>query len=193
MLMMRKITHSLKTALGERDAYTKDHSDRVGRLAVELGRHCKLSMAELGLLQLSAEMHDVGKIGVPDHVLLKDGHLNAEEWYIMRTHSEVGERICQQIDHEHAPILATAVRHHHESFDGTGYPDGLGGEDIPLNARIILIVDSYDALCTTRPYRPPHSHEQALRLLQDGRHKKYDPYLLDAFLKLIAISPNRVA
>lgn len=190
--MIIKITHSLKTALGERDAYTKDHSDRVSRLAVELGRHCSLSQAELDLLQCAAELHDIGKIGVPDHVLLKEGRLDANEWAIMRTHSEVGERICRDIPHEQATSVAKMVRHHHEAYDGHGYPDGLCGEEIPFSSRIISIADSYDALCTTRPYRPPHSHAQALHLLEAGRGSTYDPYMLSTFFKLIDRSVNRV-
>lgn len=178
-----RFSRALVTALCERDGHTREHSDRVASLAQHLGRECRLEERELRLLAIAATMHDIGKIGIPDKILLKPAGFAADEWEIMKSHAARGERILRSIAAEGMDEVATAVRHHHEHFDGSGYPDGVAGEDIPVIARILSIVDSYDAMTMRRPYHPAHSHAEAIRALQDERGAKHDPALLACFLR----------
>jgi len=132
---MEKVALSLTTALGARDVHTRAHSDRVVQLSTELGRHIELSMEELGMLVLGAQFHDLGKIGIPDNVLLKPAAFEQDEWTCMKEHAVIGEQIILAINGEKSPSIARTVRHHHEHFDGSGYPDGLRGTEIPLYTR----------------------------------------------------------
>src|SRR3990167_3639028 len=132
-----KYTKALSVALGYRDQLTRLHSDRVLALSVEMGLHCGLSASEIDALRIGAAFHDIGKIGIPDDVLLKPGKLDPAEWQCMQGHSEIGEQILLSTDLKGAKSAALAIRHHHEHFNGTGYPDRLRGEKIPLAARII--------------------------------------------------------
>lgn len=188
-----KHTWSLVTALGERDAYTAIHSGRVEALSAELGARCGLSSAEIYTLRTAAKLHDVGKIGIPDRILLKQGSFEPDEWKVMQTHSIIGERICQMINHKDAKQVAYLVRHHHESFDGSGYPDKLAGENIPISSRIITIVDSYDAMTTGRPYHQPRLHTQAMAIIHSELERKIDPYLFGLFESIIAHSKHHAA
>lgn len=183
---------ALSTALDERDTYTRGHCDRVVVLANELGKACKLSSGELKLLHLSALFHDIGKIGIPDSVLLKPSALNGEEWRVMQAHSEKGERIVSSAGTPVSAELATVIRHHHESFDGTGYPDRLYGEKIPLLSRLVLVVDAYDAMGTSRPYHKGRTHTEVMEILKRENGKKFDPDVLRVFSNLIERSPSRV-
>jgi response regulator RpfG family c-di-GMP phosphodiesterase len=177
-----QIARALTSALCERDGHTREHSERVATLALRLGEQCGLSERELRLLAIAANMHDIGKIGIPDKVLLKPAAFVSEEWEIMKSHAERGERILRSIDFDGVDEVATAVRHHHEHFDGGGYPDRLHGEDIPVIARILSIVDSYDAMTMRRPYHAPLPHKQAVMVLYDEAGEKHDPALLTYFL-----------
>ena len=139
------LTEQLKlvsAAVKERDEYTAGHCDRTAALAVEVGEACKLNQLELDLLRIAASAHDIGKVGIPDHILLKLESFNAEEWAIMQSHAERSYRILSSIHGEHIDIVADAVRHHHEAYEGGGYPNGLAGEEIPLFSRIIALADS---------------------------------------------------
>lgn len=175
----------LKVALAARDGYTNTHCDRVVYLANELGKACSLSDTELNTLRISAAVHDVGKLGVPDRILLKSGCLLPEEWTIMKSHAALGQDILQAVDVDDIDQIALMVRHHHEAYNGLGYPDGLKGEAIPVMARIIALADSYDAMATTRPYRRALPHAQIMDILSQEAGRKYDPYLHAKFLPLV--------
>ncbi len=176
---------SLITALCERDPYTRGHCDRVCTLALEMGHAIAYSVADIDALRLASQLHDVGKIGVRDHVLLKPGRLTQEEWEEMKAHAVHGERIIANTFLSNKAEVASIVRHHHEAFNGSGYPDGLARENIPLSSRIILIVDSYDAMTTTRPYRKALTHNQAMDILAEETGTKVDPQIFTVFSEVI--------
>lgn len=188
---MDQITHSLTVALGERDAHTRLHSERVVRLAIELGQAIGLSENEVELLALGAQFHDIGKIGIPDKVLGKPSAFEAIEWECMKQHPVIGERIILAIGAEDAADVARIVRHHHENFNGSGYPDGLGGNGIPLLSRIVSITDNYDAMATARPYHKARSHRTVMDILTSEVGTKHDPDLLHTFCHLIEHSEMR--
>ena len=178
-------------ALDARDSYTRFHCDRVVRLAAELGSVCDVVGAKLDLLRLCARFHDIGKIGVPDAVLLKSGRLNAEEWAQMREHPVLGQRIFAATGLSIAAEVGDVIRHHHESFDGSGYPDGLTGDRIPLLSRILLVVDAYDAMTSSRPYHPARSHNEAMKILDSETGTKLDPGIMAKFKGVIERSSAR--
>jgi len=174
----------LFVALNERCVETYEHCDRVGHLAWMLGTACGLPTAELEQLAAAARFHDIGKIGIPDAVLHKPGRLDADERELMMTHPERGERIFAAVPCNDAAVVAAAIRHHHEWFDGAGYPDGLHGERIPLLSRIVSLADSYDAMASTRPYQQPRTHRDIMRIMREERGRKSDPRLFDLFEQL---------
>jgi len=186
-------TAAVIRALRERDENTSEHCGRTRALAVETGKACGLSSDELITLELAAILHDVGKIGVPDHILLKPGRLDADELRVMRTHPRRGHDILAAIDDEHIAAVATIVLRHHEAVDGSGYPDGLSGEASPIMSRIVSVADSYDAIATVRPYHEPKSHEDVMRVLFDARDRKYDAYVLSVFVDVVARSDHKAA
>ena len=183
---------SLSVALEVRDVYTRSHCDRAVRLATELGNACDVIDADLDHLRVSARFHDIGKIGVPDAVLLKPARLTPEEWDLMKAHPTLGEQIFMATHLPDQGEIAVVIRHHHESFDGTGYPDGLSGEKIPLLSRILLIVDAYDAMTTARPYHKARTHREVIAILDSESGKKLDPEIFRKFLTMIEHSPARV-
>lgn len=160
-------------------------------LALELGIECGLTQAELDVLRIGARFHDIGKIGIPDHVLLKPGALNAEEWAMMKMHPVKGERLFRNTLHPQADMVADIIRHHHECFNGSGYPDGLSGNRIPLASRILLIADGYDAMSTARPYHHGRSHQEIMNIMADEEGIKTDPDLIKRFMCVIERSPAR--
>lgn len=184
-------TVAVTSALRERDENTYGHCSRTRELCLEMGRALRLSSADLDILRLAAELHDVGKIGIPDRVLFKPGRLDEEDRKVMNTHPRRGYDILVSIPDRGIGAVATIVLHHHEAVDGSGYPQGLSGEAIPLLARIVCIVDSYDAMATVRPYHVPRSHAQIMRMLDDAQGRKYDPYVLGHFSKVIESSQYR--
>ena len=164
---------SLSATVDARDSYTAGHSRRVQKLALAIGRELKLSEPELDLLGHAALFHDIGKLAVPDAILLKPARLSLEEWGVMREHADEGARIIERLG-----FLADAVpaiRHHHERWDGGGYPDGLAGEEIPLGARIIHVADALDSMLTTRIYQAQRPVEEALEQLRFGGGKQFCP------------------
>jgi len=183
---------ALLGALEIRDAYSRFHCDRVVRLATELGDECGVLDGELDLLRISARFHDIGKIGIPDAILLKPARLTNNEWETMKSHSELGEHIIIDASFPDNDGVATVIRHHHESFDGSGYPDGLIGDNIPLLSRIHLIVDAYDAMSTSRPYQKARSHAQIMEILDSENGKKFDPQIFNRFSKMIEHCPARI-
>jgi HD-GYP domain-containing protein (c-di-GMP phosphodiesterase class II) len=188
-----RVRAELMGALRERDENTFEHCDRTCALCLQVGRMFHLSSQDLAVLRRAAELHDIGKMDVPDRVLLKPGRLDAEELAVMRTHARRGHDMLASIPDARVAPIATIVLHHHEAIDGSGYPEGLRGEGIPFLARILSIVDSYDAISTVRPYHAPRSHVEVMRMLHAEQGRKYDPYVLTAFSKMVEFSPYRAA
>jgi response regulator RpfG family c-di-GMP phosphodiesterase len=186
--VLYKFTKALSVALGYRDLLTRLHSERVHGLCEALGRACGLSGKELGILKMASSFHDIGKIGIPDHILLKPTAFEAAEWTIMKQHAEIGERIMAETQLEGAQQVAQVIRHHHEHYDGTGYPDALAGAHIPVCARIISIADSYDAMAQTRAYHRSKAHAQIMPILHQETGTKHDPELMRIFCNLIETS-----
>jgi diguanylate cyclase (GGDEF)-like protein/putative nucleotidyltransferase with HDIG domain len=174
---------SLSATVDARDAYTAGHSRRVQQLALAIGRELGLSQAELDLLGHAALFHDIGKLAVPDAVLLKPSSLTDEEWSLMQRHSDEGARIIDRLGFLDDAV--PAIRHHHERFDGTGYPDGLVGEDIPLGARIIHVADALDSMLTTRIYRAALPANEALDELRRGSGTQFCPRCVSALERLL--------
>ncbi|WZB60589.1 HD domain-containing phosphohydrolase [Achromobacter xylosoxidans] len=175
-----------------RDPATGRHCHRVVALSVALARACGLAEDELESIAVAARLHDLGKIATPDRVLFSPGRLENEDWEIMKSHAAVGADIIGQSDLPGRDQIALAVRHHHEHFDGSGYPDGLAGHDIPRHSRIISLADSYDALGDARPYHPARTHAQIMLILHREAGAKCDPDLLRVFEGMIRHSPLRV-
>jgi putative two-component system response regulator len=176
---------SLALAVEAKDPLTHGHCERLADYAIRLGQRCELPSDQLTALRRAGYLHDLGKIAVSEGILLKPGPLTPEEWHIMRLHPVVGERICQPL--RSLRLVLPIIRHHHERWDGSGYPDGLMGETIPLTARILQIVDVFDALVVDRPYRaglPPVEAAQVLR--QEVGRGWYDPKVVAEFLALLS-------
>ena len=174
---------SLRRILFEKSHETEEHTQRIQRLALQIGRACGLSESELDDLSLLATLHDIGKIVIPEGIIIKPGNLSAEEWEWIGKHPEIGYRIAGASP-ELAPI-ADAILAHHEWWDGTGYPRRLKGEEIPLISRIIAIVDAYDAMTQGRPYKDAVGQEESLQELQDKAGKQFDPLLTATFLSMM--------
>jgi HD-GYP domain-containing protein (c-di-GMP phosphodiesterase class II) len=170
---------ALSGALGLRDRPTGAHSGRVERLASSLGQRLGLGSQALVDLGYAAELHDIGKVGLPDAVLLKRGPLLEREWEVVRSHSAWGSDLLRTVPG--LERVAVIVRHHHERFDGRGYPDGLAGEDIPLESRILAVVDAFVAMTEERPYRGARDRDAAAAELRAQRGTQFDPRVLDAF------------
>jgi putative two-component system response regulator len=170
------VIYSLAAAVEAKDSYTERHTNRVAESARYLGVRMGLPEEDLDALYRGGIVHDIGKIGVPDAVLQKPGPLNADELVVMRAHPEIGENIVRPL--RTGSDLLPIVRHHHEAFDGHGYPDGLRGTGIPLLARIVAVCDAFDALTNDRPYRPRLSEREALAILTGGAGRQWDPQLV---------------
>ncbi|HZS77977.1 MAG TPA: amino acid permease [Ktedonobacteraceae bacterium] len=172
---------ALTAAAAARDLSTYTHAYRLVQLALSVGRQLALSEEEMHLLRLGAILHDIGKIGIPDAILHKPGPLTDEEWAVMKEHPEIGRRILEELGGTFR-ALASLVVAHHERWDGTGYPYGLAGTDIPLGARILTVVDAFDAMTSQRPYRKPMPIEAARTELQRCSGTQFDPEVVNAFL-----------
>lgn len=179
---------ALASAVDAKDPYTARHSRRVTRLSLFLADAIQLSSEERYLLELSAWMHDVGKIGVPDSILTKPAPLTQEEFAVMKEHSAKGGEIVGEI--EELGRVADVIRHHHERVDGRGYPDGLRGAAIPLASRIILIADSFEAMVADRSYRRSLGREAAIRELQEHSGTQFDQSLAQAFIGALDTHPE---
>ena len=181
--MEENVVDFLKMMLVVRDPHIKEHGERIQELAVSLGRDIGLPDYKLKDLRLLALFHDMGKIGMPDAILYKPGKLSPEEWGTMKRHCEIGHHIAKSIPE--LASIAGDIRSHHEWWNGEGYPEGLKGEDIPLLARIISIVDVYDVLQTERPYEKARSKEEAIKEIQQGGGTQFDPKLVERFLHIV--------
>jgi HD-GYP domain-containing protein (c-di-GMP phosphodiesterase class II) len=177
------LTRSLASAVDAKDPYTYGHSERVARIAVELGREMNLLDDELSDLYLAGLLHDVGKIGIRDDVLCKHGPLTPDELQHMQQHPEIGHSILKDL--RQISSLLPGVLHHHERFDGTGYPTKLAGEQIPRIARILAVADSYDAMNTSRPYRKGLAPDRVEQILIEGSGQQWDPRVIEAFQKIV--------
>src|ERR1700722_18912983 len=178
------VLFSLARSIEGKDPYTHGHCERLSDYSVRLGEHLGLSEDQLVALRRAGIVHDVGKIAVPDAILLKPGGLTPDEWTIIREHSVVGERICAPL--KSFRFVLPIIRHHHEKLDGSGYPDGLRGESIPVAARVLQIVDVYDALTTDRPYKKAFSITDALQTMKQEVAKGWwDPHIFDQFERLV--------
>lgn len=174
------LASTLVSLVDLRDAYTGGHSTRVASYSRMIATEMGLPDAEVERIILAASLHDVGKIGVPDHILLKEGRLTDEEMEHMRRHSEFGWTVLRSFNgFEEASLM---LLHHHERMDGKGYPGNLMGHDIPLGARVIAVSDTYDALTTNRPYRKARSHEEAVKEIVRCSGAQHDPRVVDAFV-----------
>lgn len=174
-----KILHELSAALESKDPYTHGHSQRVERHSFRVGAALGLSVTDLEDLRLAAALHDVGKIRVSTRILRKPGKLTPEEYKEIQDHSVVGAWMVSSVGN---PDVISAVRHHHERFDGAGYPDGISGHEIPLFARIICVADAYDAITSTRSYRAKSDRDRAIRIIREESGKQFDPMVVNAFL-----------
>lgn len=180
--MMLAVVKSAVTAIEAKDAYTRGHSDRVAKYSYLLARRMGFDDDQAEMVRTAAILHDIGKIGVRDWVLTKKEPLTPGDWEEIRRHPELGEKILRPITLL-APALAV-VRHHHERYDGSGYPDGLKGEEIPISARIVSAADAFDAMTSNRPYRQPFPADRALRELVANGGTQFDPRVVEAFRAL---------
>ena len=185
------VIETLVTVLEAKDRYTSGHSQRVARYAAALGRANNLSEAEVEALDRSAQLHDIGKIAVHDFILKKAGRLTDDERRLFNTHASIGEHLVQTLDFlKHTRPL---IRHHHERLDGEGYPDNLKGEAIPELVRYITIADSYDAMTSERPYRPPMSSQSAATEIRRCAGDQFDPNLVELFCQSVIPQQTEIA
>ncbi len=178
---MIETTLGLARAVEERDRFNIGHGRRTANYALVIGRGLEFTEDRLRMLHLAGLVHDVGKIGIDDRILNKPGRLDEQEYEIVRRHSEIGEYILTPISY--LRDVARVVRHHHERWDGGGYPDGIAGEAIPLDSRILCIADYFDSITSARPYRRPMTVADATELLRRERGAIFDPLLVDVFLE----------
>jgi putative nucleotidyltransferase with HDIG domain len=171
----------LAEAIDAKDPYTRGHSERVGRMSLSIANHLDFAEGRLEVLEYGALLHDIGKIGIKDEVLHKPGPLSAGEYQYIQEHPLIGAKIVEEIDFFKDKI--PMIRHHHEHFDGSGYPDGLIGEAIPLEARIITVPDAFDAMASLRPHRKALPLQDILVELEKGKGRQFDPKILEIFLR----------
>jgi len=184
--LMMSIARTLTAAIDARDPYTKGHSERVKQIALRMGKKIGLSEQEQTALEMSAFLHDIGKIGVSDNILLSQYKLTSEEYEKIKEHTSIGANIIAQIEPSHYVKDACLVAlYHQEKFDGTGYPTGLKGKNIPLMARIVGIADAFDAMTSYRPYRKSMNIEKAVQELIRCKGTQFDPDLVEVLLALI--------
>jgi putative nucleotidyltransferase with HDIG domain len=179
-----QFVETMAQALDARDPYTAGHSVRVAEYSHTLAKAMGLSDRDAETIRVAAQLHDMGKIGIPDEVLRKTGRLTAEEYGLIKLHPQIGRKILEKVGRFEA--LLAVVELHHENHDGSGYPYGLAGHDVPIEARIVHIADSFDAMTSTRSYRPGLSLRAAIAEIQKNAGTQFDPVAAKAFLQLIA-------
>jgi putative two-component system response regulator len=178
------VLFTLARSIEGKDPYTHGHCERLANYSTRLGEHLGLPEEQITALRRGGVVHDIGKIAVPDSILLKTSKLSEDEWKLMKEHPIVGERICAPLKSFRS--VTPIIRHHHEKFDGSGYPDGLRGEAIPITARVLQIVDVYDALTTERPYKRAFSIADALQTMREEVGKGWwDPAIFEQFERLV--------
>ena len=178
------VLFSLARSIEGKDPHTHGHCERLSEYSTRLGEYLGLPEDQITALRRGGVVHDIGKVAVPDAILLKPGRLTEEEWKVMREHPTVGERICAPL--KSFRLVLPIIRHHHEKYDGSGYPDGLRGDAIPVAARVLQIVDVYDALTNERPYKKAFSTADALQTMKEEVAKGWwDPQIFDQFNQLV--------
>jgi HD-GYP domain-containing protein (c-di-GMP phosphodiesterase class II) len=180
-----RILNDMADTVDLRDTYTGGHSKHVAKLVHETLMQLKVSGQESTLIEIAARLHDIGKVGIPDAILLKPGKLSTEEMAIMQTHSQKGAELISR--YKDFSRCAAMIMHHHERWDGHGYPAGLKGHEIPFGARLIAVADSFEAMTSDRPYRQAFSVDQAIQILLAGRGEQWDPVIVNAFVDLVMI------
>jgi putative two-component system response regulator len=186
------ILFALAQAVEQRDHQTAGHCERLAFISLALGMAMGLDRQQLLTLYRGGFLHDIGKVGIPDSILFKPGKLTAEEWMVMRSHTTRGEEICRPLD-SLRPVLPV-IRSHHERMDGTGYPDNLRGDQIPLLARIVQVADIYDALISARPYKPALAPAEALKIIREETDRGWrDPDVVGVFFRLHEKVISRIA
>jgi putative two-component system response regulator len=173
-------------AAGYRDDNTHEHTQRVADLAARLARELGLGDRQVSLVHRAAPLHDIGKIAIPDSILLKPGRLTEEEFEVVKTHAVLGARVLQGGDSDVIQTAEAIARHHHERWDGGGYPGGLAGEAIPLGARLVHVADVFDILVHERPYKESWTVEAAVAEIERGSGTDFDPAVVRAFLRVNA-------
>jgi putative two-component system response regulator len=173
--------HKLSSAAEYKDEETANHITRMSHYSALMAEKLGFSGPETHLILHASPMHDIGKIGIPDSILLKPGPLTPEEWEIMKTHAAIGANILETMSSDFLEAGAVIAISHHEKWDGSGYPKGLSGEQIPLYGRICAVADVFDALTSKRPYKEPYDNDKALEIIREGRGKHFDPQVLDTF------------
>lgn len=181
---LHEIVDALSTAVDAKDPYTHGHSERVAHLAIAIARTMGMTREQQSILHIGAHLHDVGKIGVPDAVLCKPGRLTDEEYAAIKMHSMIGYNIVRKVRILHP--VAAIVRSHHERMDGRGYPDGLQGDEIPMEARIVAVADSYDAMTSQRLYKVCVSPAEAVNEVKRCAGTQFDADVVEAFIQLFA-------
>ena len=177
------VLFSLARSIEGKDPYTHGHCERLAEYSASLGAHLGLPEEQITALRWAGVVHDIGKIAIPDSILLKPSSLTPDEWKLVREHPVVGERICSPL--KSFRLVLPIIRHHHEKFDGSGYPDRLRAEDIPITARVLQVVDVYDALTTIRPYKPAYSITDALQTMKlEVARGWWDPHIFAEFEQL---------
>ena len=179
--MYHDIIESLAAALDAKDVYTSGHSTRVGNMAYDLAKNFGLDDYDLQMIHIAGHLHDIGKIGVPDNILNKKDKLNDYEWELMRSHPEMGYNIVKKA--ESLKEISSIVLHHHERWDGAGYPKGLSKQEIPLGSRIIAVCDSIDAMRSKRPYRKTASNTECYNEILKNKGLMYDPSVTDCIIE----------
>ena len=175
---------SLAKLIDAKDKYTQGHTFRVAKVSYRLGKEMKLPEDILEGLHIGAWLHDIGKIGIPDNILNKPGKLTEEEYKIMKSHTIIGAEAVKNVEFPW-PYVVECIKYHHERWDGSGYPEGLKGEEIPLPARIIAVADVFDALVTRRPYKAPLPPYKAIEIIESSKGKHFDPDVVDVFMKIV--------
>lgn len=179
--MLLQTVKALTNAISAKEEQTAEHSSRMAAMAKIIGIEMGLSPADVSLLELAAYLHDVGKIGISEAILRKNSELSEPEWTEIKTHPDIGSRILREV--EGLEDLAVVIKHHHERFDGKGYPDRLKGEQIPIHSRILAVVDSFDAMTSDRPYRRRLTDNDALAQIRKESGRQFDPQIVEVFIR----------